>query len=530
MTAAEQFPRGTLVDGRYDIREQIGQGGMGTVYRAYDTKVGQMVALKMVTDGGSERSREDRRMRFAREIVAINNVRHPNVLHIQEFGFHKDTPYMVMEWLDGKDLAAVLKESQGPLAIEYAVDIMVAVCAAIRACHDADVIHRDLKPGNIMIVKRDVGAGWDVKVVDFGISKTAGISDITQTGKIIGTPHFLSPEQIGGEVGPASDQYAIGVLLYVCLTRRHPFAELEGLPLVRAIERGVFKAPREHNPAIPEGLERIVLNAMHLAPAKRYGSVFHLGRELWDYASPLGRQFWKRYYETPPVERPKDDEGLSTVGVSLVRRIAEGEASLTPATVQAHYQSTTAVPVDGVTMDQPSATIARGASGGPTQMTLHTPSGWQWDKESSESRAPTPAERSSTKRRIDELRRTTRVIVAAAAACAVVLIAVGATRIATKRSAAARPTAAAASSAVAPSPAAQTIARPPTAATAPIAVPPAAVLPVAPLQGVDKKAADEIPAGEERPLARKFHRRGHARERATAEWLTDPAGNPIAPP
>ncbi len=527
MSAAEQFPKGTLIDGRYDIREHLGQGGMGSVYRVYDTKVGQMVALKMVADGGSEKSREDRRMRFAREIVAINNVRHPNVLHIQEFGFHKDTPYMVMEWLDGRDLAAVLKESQGPLVIEYAIDIMVAVCAAIRACHDSDVIHRDLKPGNIMIVKRDVGAGWDVKVVDFGISKTAGISEITETGKIVGTPHFLSPEQIGGEVGPASDQYAIGVLLYVCLTRRHPFAEFEGLPLVRAIEKGVFKSPREHNPAIPEELERIVLKAMHLEPAKRYGSVFHLGRELWNYASPLGRQFWKRYYETPPVERPKNDASMSTVGVSLARRIADGEVSLTPATVQAHYQSTTAVQVDGVTLDQPSATLAREASGGPTQMTLHTPSGWKWDKESSKSRAPTAAERPSTKQRIDELRRTTRIIVAAAAACAVVLIAVGATRLATKRSPAARPTAAAASSAMAPSPVAQAIAPAP---VAPIAVPPTAVLPVAPLQAVDKKPADEMPAGEEPPPARKSHRRGHARERATAEWLTDPAGNPIAPP
>jgi len=104
----EEYPPGTLIDGRYEIRAHLGQGGMGSVYRAHDLKVGQMVALKMMTGGGSEKNKDDRRMRFAREIVAINGVRHPNVLHIQEFGFHKDTPYMVMELLEGRDLAAVL--------------------------------------------------------------------------------------------------------------------------------------------------------------------------------------------------------------------------------------------------------------------------------------------------------------------------------------------------------------------------------------------------------------------------------------
>jgi serine/threonine protein kinase len=228
--ATEKFLPGTLIDGRYDIREHLGQGGMGSVYRAHDTKIGQMVALKMMTGGDSQRSNDDRRMRFAREIVAINGVRHPNVLHIQEFGFHKDTPYMVMELLEGRDLTAVLRESSSPLDIEYTVDIMLAVCAAIRACHASQVIHRDLKPSNIMIVRTDAGAGWDVKVVDFGIAKTIGAFDVTQAGRVMGTPHFLAPEQLAGKVVPASDQYAIGLLLYVCLTRQHPFTALDGPP------------------------------------------------------------------------------------------------------------------------------------------------------------------------------------------------------------------------------------------------------------------------------------------------------------
>src|SRR5262249_42073234 len=149
---------------------------------------------------------------------------------------------------DGEDLGARLRRNEGPLPIEYVADVILAVCAAIRACHDAQVIHRDLKPGNIMIVKRDFGAGWDVKVVDFGISKAAGAPDLTEEGKIVGTPHFLAPEQITGDVIPASDQYAIGVLLYRCLTNRNPYEEFRGLKLVRAIEKGEFPLPRQHRP------------------------------------------------------------------------------------------------------------------------------------------------------------------------------------------------------------------------------------------------------------------------------------------
>src|SRR6185437_4195698 len=182
--------------------------------------------------------------------------------------------------------------------------ICLAVCAAIRACHDEGVIHRDLKPGNIMLIQRDFGSGWDVKVVDFGISKTAGASDLTQEGKIVGTPHFLAPEQITADVLPASDQYAIGVLLYYCLTKHHPYEGLEALKLIRSIEKGVFPPPRSHRADIPEKLEETILKAMRVDPAQRYASVFEFGRELLEFASPLGRQFWQRYYATPPVMRP----------------------------------------------------------------------------------------------------------------------------------------------------------------------------------------------------------------------------------
>jgi serine/threonine protein kinase len=398
--ATEALPQGTLIDGRYDIRDRLGQGGMGTVYRARDMKMGQIVALKVMPPGPneSEKTRKDRLLRFAREIMAINEVRHPNVLNVQEFGFDKDTPYMVMEFLEGEDLGKIMRERSEPLAIDHAVDIVLATCAAIRACHDEGVIHRDLKPGNIMIIKRDFGAGWDVKVVDFGISKTAGASDLTQEGKIVGTPHFLAPEQITADVLPASDQYAIGVLLYYCLTKHHPYEGFETLKLIRAIERGAFPPPRSHRPEIPEKLEQIILTAMRVDPAQRHASVFEFGRELLEFASPLGRQFWQRYYATPPILKPKGTAKVSSFGIPLVHRMAEGQVPISAATVQVSFSKTTAV------AEAPELTLREGAdanpvaaattSGGPTQLSQTGPSGRDWAKQSSKLevvRTPDPA-------------------------------------------------------------------------------------------------------------------------------------------
>ena len=343
---AEDLPKGTLIDGRYDIRVRLGRGGMGTVYRAFDNKVGGMVALKVLREGRTAGgiSAEDRQKRFGREILAINQVDHPNVVRIENFGFYKGAPYMVMQLLTGKDLGTVLRENGGPFSVEHAVDIVVSICVVIRACHEAQVVHRDLKPENVMIVKRDVGLGWEAKIVDFGIAKLDAIDDLTQEGRIAGTPAYLAPEQIAGKPGPSSDQYAIAVLLYLCLTGAHPFAGFSGLPLIRAIEKGVFKDPREYRPELPTDLAAIVCKAMHLEPGQRYGSVFELGRALRPFGSVLGQQLWKSYYDTPPIRGERIDPKASVAGIALARQIAErGAGPLGAPTLQAHYESTTAV-------------------------------------------------------------------------------------------------------------------------------------------------------------------------------------------
>ncbi|HLK91284.1 MAG TPA: serine/threonine-protein kinase [Polyangia bacterium] len=292
---------------RYEIQQLIGRGGMGAVYRAVDTRLCRTVALKTAAGKGSGARLTDRvRQRFLREAMALSKVEHRNVVQVLDFGFADDgTPFLVMEHLRGRDLGALLAAARSPLAVPDAVDIMLGVCAALRACHRVGIIHRDLKPGNIFLAETDTGT--EVKVLDFGVSKAPTADELTREGQILGTPQYLAPEQIDGKVGPASDQYALGVLLYVCLTLRLPYEETEDRRLLRAIEAGRFEAPRALRADLPEALEAIVLRAMHVSPGERFESVYALGRELWELASPRAQAEWRAYYHpssrggTPPT-------------------------------------------------------------------------------------------------------------------------------------------------------------------------------------------------------------------------------------
>ncbi len=289
---------------RYEVRELIGCGGMGAVYRAVDTKLGRTVALKTATGKRAGARLTDRvRQRFLREAMALSKVEHRNVVQVLDFGFADDgAPFLVMEHLRGQDLGARLAEAKAPLPVTEAVDIMLGVCAALRACHRVGIIHRDLKPGNIFLAETDTGL--EVKVLDFGVSKAPADDDLTREGQILGTPQYLAPEQIDGKVGPASDQYALGVLLYVCLTLRLPYEDHENRALLRAIETGKFEAPRKHRPELPAELEAILLRAMHVTPSERFESVYALGQRLWDLASRRAQEEWRGYY-LPQTRGPR---------------------------------------------------------------------------------------------------------------------------------------------------------------------------------------------------------------------------------
>jgi serine/threonine protein kinase len=295
LQARTDFSAGHRID-RYELRELIGRGGMGSVYRAIDTKLGRTVALKTVAARPAGARLTDRvRQRFLREAMALSKVEHRNVVQVMDFGFADDgTPFLVMEHLRGRDLGRLLAKSHAPPTIVQVVDIMLGVCAALRACHRVGIVHRDLKPGNIFLVDTDTGT--EVKVLDFGVSKAPTSDDLTREGQIVGTPQYLAPEQVDGKVGPASDQYALGVLIYACLTLRLPYEDHQSFELLRAIETGRFESPRMFRPDLPEALERIVLRAMHVSPAERFESVYALGQQLWELASPRGKDEWRNYY------------------------------------------------------------------------------------------------------------------------------------------------------------------------------------------------------------------------------------------
>jgi serine/threonine-protein kinase len=321
------FSRGDRVD-RFEIRELIAEGGMGAIYRAIDTRLQRMVALKVVRADRLDSSAGDQaRQRFLREALAISKVDHRNVVRVLDFGFAGDTPYLAMEYLRGQDLGKLIKSTTGALPVAEVVDIMLAVCAAISACHDAGVIHRDLKPSNIFLC--DTDSEREVKILDFGVSKppiaTAG--DLTREGQIVGTPQYLAPEQVDGKAVPQTDQYAIGVMLYMCLTKALPYQNHASFGLLRAIVTGRFAPPRALRPELPEALEAIILRAMRLEPEDRFESVYALGRELWELGSPEAREQWRAYYLD---ERLRAAPKASTHAMPLIEAMARGLAVARP--------------------------------------------------------------------------------------------------------------------------------------------------------------------------------------------------------
>jgi eukaryotic-like serine/threonine-protein kinase len=323
----DPFAKGQRID-RYEIGELIGQGGMGAVYRAFDTKLGRTVALKtVVADRRGERLTEEVRQRFVREALAISKVEHRNVVQVLDFGFADNgTPFLVMELLRGRDLGGILNEDDEPLQVAYVADVLLGVCAALRACHHLGIVHRDLKPGNIFVI--DTETGFETKVLDFGISKAPRTADLTVDGQILGTPHYLSPEQVTGTAGPESDQYALGVVLYVCLTKRLPYQQLRDFALLRAITLGQFDPPSVHRSDLPAEVDDIVRRAMRVDPKDRFQSVHELGQALWKLASARGKEQWKGLFlHTPPPLRPANQ---STHGIAMIEAMAArpaGEAS-----------------------------------------------------------------------------------------------------------------------------------------------------------------------------------------------------------
>ena len=256
-----EMASGVLVDSRYRLLRRLGSGGMADVWAAEDTELGREVALKMLHSRLAADA--DFVERFRREASAAAGLQHPNVVSVYDRGESQGTYYIAMEYLRGASLKDLVR--RGPLEPRYAVELVVQVLRAARFAHRRGIVHRDLKPHNVML--DDEGR---VKVTDFGIAR-AGASDMTETGSIMGTAQYLSPEQAQGHaVTASSDLYSIGVMLFELLTGRVPF---EGESPVTIALRHVSEpppAPSQLNPAVPPALDAVVLRALAKDPRGRF--------------------------------------------------------------------------------------------------------------------------------------------------------------------------------------------------------------------------------------------------------------------
>jgi beta-lactam-binding protein with PASTA domain/predicted Ser/Thr protein kinase len=252
----------SVVDGRYRIINRIGAGGMAEVWCAEDTQLNRRVALKIL----QPRFAQDHEFveRFRREASAAAGLQHPNVVSVFDRGEFDGTYYIAMEYIEGASLRDLIS---GGMSVEAAVAVARQILAAARFAHSHGVIHRDLKPGNVLIDRRGRAT-----VTDFGIAK-AGPSEITQTGSVMGTAQYLSPEQAQGlEVSAASDLYSIGVILYEALTGRVPFEADSAVAVALKQVSEVPRPPSEFNPAVPRALDAVVLKALAKEPENRFRS------------------------------------------------------------------------------------------------------------------------------------------------------------------------------------------------------------------------------------------------------------------
>lgn len=270
---AGQLAPGSAIGVRYEIVRLLGKGGMGEVYLARDLELGREVALKLVaphlanTPGMLDR--------FRREIQLSSLVTHPNVLRVYDLGESGGLRFLTMQYIEGRSLATVLAEER-PLPMEHATALFRQVCDGLSAAHDQGVLHRDLKPQNVM-----VDAAGHAYVMDFGLATSDAVSTMTQTGTVVGTPHYMSPEQVMGEpLDARSDLFSAGVMLYEMLTGALPFQGETVFGIMMRRTRGPPPPARQLNPAIPVHLAGIVDRCLAIDVKLRYSSAREVLRDL----------------------------------------------------------------------------------------------------------------------------------------------------------------------------------------------------------------------------------------------------------
>ncbi len=314
-----EISSGCLVSDRYRIHDLIGEGGMGAVYRCTDLVLDETVALKFL--GG--RSPTDPRIvaRFIAEVKAVRRIQHRSVVHGYDIGQWGPHRYLVMQYIDGKSLSAVLAE-RGRLPLAEVLPLITQVIAGVKAAHDEGIVHRDLKADNILVDRQ--GRAY---ILDFGISHSKDDAHVTLAGDVLGSPLYIAPEQAQGrEVDHRADIYSLGVILFELLTGGLPYSGNDPLAVALKHVTNPPVSPRSRDPSIPVQVDRVILRCLQKQPADRYEEVTLLLRDLM--AEPIQGQpspsaANRAHLESPPPA-PRAPLPLPIPGRCQSVRIAGG--------------------------------------------------------------------------------------------------------------------------------------------------------------------------------------------------------------
>jgi len=272
-TPKEKLTTGTTFARRYQIIEELGKGGMGKVYKVYDTKIKDKIALKLIKP---EIAKDKKTIeRFSNELRLTRKIRHKNICQMFDLGEERGTHFITMEFVEGQDLKKLIRQT-GQLAVGTTINIAKQVCLGLVEAHTSAVVHRDLKPSNIMI-----DADGNARIMDFGIARSLEAKGITGAGVMIGTPEYMSPEQVEGkEIDKRSDIYSLGVILYEMVTGRVPFEGETSLSIAMKHKSEEPPDPKDLNDQISEGFSQVILRCMKKDKEKRYQDAEELLSQL----------------------------------------------------------------------------------------------------------------------------------------------------------------------------------------------------------------------------------------------------------
>ena len=317
--------KGQKISDRYQIIKSIGEGGMANVYLAYDTILDRNVAIKVLR--GDLANDEKFVRRFQREALAASSLSNPNIVEVYDVGEDNGEYYIVMEYIEGKHLKQLIKK-RGKLTVSEAVDIVLQITDGLTVAHDSYIIHRDIKPQNIMILENGL-----VKITDFGIAMAMNSTQLTQTNSVMGSVHYLPPEQASGKGSTLqSDIYSIGILFYELLTGKLPFKGENAVEIALKHLKEALPSIREEVPNIPQSVENIIIKATAKDPKNRYADAREMHEDLktcLDAARNDEEKIKLKYQElsddTKMIKQVKDDTKKNTESKNVNNKKKEEE-------------------------------------------------------------------------------------------------------------------------------------------------------------------------------------------------------------